>query len=232
MTDQSQNLSIPRSLFIFSLLYGGLVVLAGVLGTKIAEIGPFGSFGALHVEAGIFAFLQLVIISSAVAEVHGKATADKLVRFGFLPLILSMAMITIVIAVPHAPFWSQQDAFASLLGQGARMQLAGLISYGTSQTLNVYVFSKLGGGGNIGGFGSALWLRGLIAGLLSQIVDTILFITISFYGVRDAGSGDLMPIADIMTGQIIAKLVLVIVAVPILIPLLVKLMRYLDREKG
>ncbi len=232
MTDQSQNLSIPRSLFIFSLLYGGLVVLAGVLGTKIAEIGPFGSLGALHVEAGIFAFLQLVIISSAVAEVHGKATADKLVRFGFLPLILSMAMITVIIGIPHAPFWSQQDAFASLLGQGARMQLAGLISYGTSQTLNVYVFSKLSGNGNLGGFGSALWLRGLIAGLLSQIVDTILFITISFYGVRDQGTGALMPIADIMTGQIIAKLVLVIVAVPILIPLLVKLMQYLDREKG
>jgi queuosine precursor transporter len=232
MTDQSSNLSIPRSLFVFSLLYGGLVVLAGVLGTKLAEIGPFGSLGALHVEAGIFAFLQLLIISSAVAEVHGKHTADTLVRLGFIPLILSMVMITIVIALPFAPYWSQQDAFASLLGQGARMQLAGLISYGTSQTLNVYVFSKLGGNGSIGGFGSSLWLRGLIAGLLSQIVDTILFISISFYGVRDAGTGALMPIGDIMTGQIIAKLVLVIVAVPILIPLLVKLMRYLDREKG
>ena len=62
MTDQPQTLSIPRSLFIFSLLYGGLVVLAGVLGTKLAAIGPFGSLGTLFVESGIFAFLQLVII--------------------------------------------------------------------------------------------------------------------------------------------------------------------------
>ncbi len=226
MTDQPRNLIIPRSLFIFSLLYGGLVVLAGVLGTKLAEIGP------LHVESGIFAFLQLVIISSAVAEVHGKIVADALVRYGFIPLILSMVMITIVIAIPHASFWSQQEAFASLLGQGARMQLAGLISYGTSQTLNVYVFAKMKDGQISGRWGSAVWLRGLIAALLSQAVDTLIFITISFYGVKDPGTGALMPIWDIMTGQIIAKLALVALVVPVLITVLVRFMKYLDRNKS
>jgi queuosine precursor transporter len=219
MTDNhSTGTLIPRSLFVYALIYGGLVVLAGVLGTKIAEIGP------LHVESGIFAFLMLVVLSSAVAEMHGKDTADKLVRYGFLPLILSMALIFIVIRIPPAPFWTLQDQFAGILGQGARLQFAGLISYGISQTLNVYVFTKLKGEGT----GRAAWLRGLIAGLLSQALDTILFITIAFYGVVDPGSGQPMPIADIMTGQIIAKLTLVVVFVPILITLLVKLGRKLD----
>jgi queuosine precursor transporter len=31
---------MPRSLFIYSLLYGGMVCMAGVLGTKIVAIGP------------------------------------------------------------------------------------------------------------------------------------------------------------------------------------------------
>ena len=57
MTDnQASGTMIPRSLFVYALLYGGLVVLAGVLGTKISEIGP------LHVESGIFAFLMLVVL--------------------------------------------------------------------------------------------------------------------------------------------------------------------------
>jgi queuosine precursor transporter len=219
MTDSnSSGTLIPRSLFIYSLIYGGLVVLAGVLGTKIAEIGP------LHVESGIFAFLMLVVLSSAVAELHGKDTADKLVRYGFLPLILSMALIFIVIRIPPAPFWSLQDQFAGILGQGARLQLAGLISYGISQTLNVYVFTTLKGDGA----GRAAWLRGLIAGLLSQALDTVLFITIAFYGVVDPGSGQAMPIVDIMTGQIIAKLTLVVVFVPLLITACVRLGRKLD----
>jgi hypothetical protein len=49
--------SLPTSLFAFSLLYGGLVVLAGVLGTKIAALGHWPLVGDLAVESGIFAFL-------------------------------------------------------------------------------------------------------------------------------------------------------------------------------
>jgi queuosine precursor transporter len=217
-------LIIPRSLFAFSLLYGGLVVLAGVLGTKIAALGHWPLLGDLAVESGIFAFLMLVVMASAVAELFGQEVANRLVRYGFVPLIVSMLLLTLVIrVVPPAPFWGDQEAFARLLGQGARMQFAGLISYGTSQTLNVYVFSRLAGGR-----GRLLLLRAWVASLLSQVVDTLIFITISFAGVRD-GAGVLLPIGEIMGGQIVAKLVLSTIMVPPLIWVFVRLGRWLDR---
>jgi uncharacterized integral membrane protein (TIGR00697 family) len=178
----------------------------------------------LAVESGIFAFLLLVVLSSAVAELFGQATANRLVRFGFIPLIVSMVLLTLVInVVPPAPFWHDQDAFARLLGQGARMQFAGLISYGTSQTLNVAIFSRIAGGQ-----GRFLLLRAWIASMLSQIVDTVLFITISFYGVVDQ-TGQAMPIGQIMEGQIISKLLLSTIMVPPFIYLFVRLGRRLDR---
>lgn len=211
-------LAIPRSLFAGALLYGGLCVLAGVLGTKLASLGHWPLLGDLAVESGIFAFLLLVVMASAVAELFGQDMANKLVRFGFVPLIVSMVLLTTVIhAVPPAPFWTDQDAFARLLGQGARMQFAGLISYGTSQTLNVYLFSRIAGGR-----GRLLMLRAWLASMLSQVVDTILFITISFYG-QD------LPIVSIMEGQIISKLVLSTIMVPPLIWVFVRLGRWLDR---
>ncbi|HCF25444.1 MULTISPECIES: queuosine precursor transporter [unclassified Novosphingobium] len=217
---QNQSAAFPRSLFVYSLLYGGLCVLAGVMGVKLASLGHWPVLGDLAVESGIFAFLFLVIISSAVAELYGQDRANQLVRFGFVPLIVSMVMLTLVIrVVPPASFWSDQDAFAKLLGQGVRMQFAGLISYGTSQTLNVYLFSRIAGGQ-----GKALVLRAWVASLLSQIVDTILFITISFYG-QD------MPLGQIMEGQIISKLVLSTIMVPPLIVVFVKLGRWLDRPQ-
>lgn len=217
MRSSAGDVSIPKSLFVFSLLYGGLCVLAGVLGTKIASLGHWPVLGDLAVESGIFAFLLLVVMSSAVAELFGQATANRMVRYGFIPLIVSMILLTIVIRlVPPAPFWNDQDAFARLLGQGARMQFAGLISYGTSQTLNVYLFSRL-----LGGQGKQLMVRAWIASLLSQVVDTILFITISFYG-QD------MPLMQIMEGQIISKLVLSTIMVPPLIVVFVRLGRWLD----
>jgi uncharacterized integral membrane protein (TIGR00697 family) len=219
MSLSSPTPQVPRALFAFSLLYGGLVVLAGVLGTKLASLGLWPVLGSLAVESGIFAFLMLVVLSSAVAELYGRDTANRLVRFGFVPLIVSMCLLMLVIhVVPPAVFWKDQDAFARLLGQGARMQFAGLISYGTSQTLNVYVFSRLAGSG---GVGRALWLRAWLASLLSQAVDTMLFISISFLGTG-------LPVLAIMTGQIISKLLLSTIMVPPLIYVFVALGRKLD----
>ena len=142
-----------------------------------------------------------------------------------LGLIVSMILLmTVIHVVPPAPFWHDQDAFARLLGQGARMQFAGLVSYGTSQTLNVAIFSRMAGGR-----GKLLLLRAWIASLLSQVVDTVLFISISFYGVVDQASGQPMPIGAIMEGQIISKLLLSTIMVPPFIWLFVRLGRRLDR---
>lgn len=222
------TITIPRALFIMSLLYGGLAVLAGVLGTKLAWLGHWPLLGDLAVESGIFAFLLLVVMSSAVSELYGQATANRLVRYGFIPLIVSMVLLTVVIRiVPPAPFWGDQDAFARLLGQGARMQFAGLCSYGISQTLNVYLFSKLAGGRMARSGGKLLIVRAWISSVLSQIVDTVIFITISFYGTVDA-AGRAMPIGTIMEGQIVSKIVLSTIMVPPFIWLFVRLGRKLD----
>jgi queuosine precursor transporter len=204
---------MPRSLFIYSLIYGGLCVLAGIIGTKIVGIGP------LVVEAGIFAFLQLVVLSSAVSELHGQKTATQLVRYGFIPLILSAAMIWMVIAMPAAGFWKDQDSFQKILGQGSRMMIAGLISYGISQTLNIAIFERLKSG-----TGSFVWLRGMIAAVASQIVDTTLFITIAFYGKEG------YDLTAMLYSGITAKVFLSIVMVPPLIQLAVSLGRKLDSE--
>ncbi len=202
---------MPRSLFIYALTYGGLVCMAGVLGTKIVAIGP------LTVEAGIFAFLQLVVLSSAVSELHGSETATKLVRYGFIPLVISAILIQLVIAMPPASFWTQQAAFAGILGQGSRMMVAGLISYGISQSLNVALFDRLKNG-----TGKLVWLRGMIAAVVSQIVDTGIFLTIAFFGV--------LPLMPLLISGVTAKVILSVIMVPPLIQLAVTWGRKLDQS--
>jgi uncharacterized integral membrane protein (TIGR00697 family) len=204
--------AVPKSLFAFALFYGGMVTTAGVLGVKQVALGP------LAVEAGIFAFLLLVVMGSAVAELHGRKTADTMVRWGFVPLIVAALLIRLVLVLPTDPgmYPPAVAAFPIVVGQGARMMIAGLIAYGTSQTLNVLIFSKLAGG-----TGRLVWLRGMIASAVSQVVDTLLFITISFYGER--------PILGLMAGQMLTKVVLSVILVPWLITLFVALGRKLDQ---
>lgn len=206
--------ALSPSLFFFAIFYGGMVCIAGVLGNKQVSIGP------LAVEAGIFAFLLLVITSSAVAELHGAQTANRLVRIGFVPLLVSMALSMVVWALPPSPSMdpAYRDAFQLMMGQTWRIWLGGVVAYGTSQTLNVTLFAWLKGREGA----QMLWLRAAIASILSQIVDTLLFVTIAFYGV--------FPIGELLLGQMIAKVVLSAALVPSLIYVFIALARRLDAK--
>ena len=206
--------AISPSLFAFSIFYGGMVCIAGVLGNKQVALGP------LAVEAGIFAFLLLVVTSSAIAELHGRTLANRLVQIGFVPLIASMLLTFLVLAVPASPEMpaDRQAAFSLMMGGTWRIWLGGIIAYGVSQTLNVTLFSALKGreGARL------LWLRAGVASVLSQIVDTLLFVTIAFLGV--------FPIGQLLLGQMLAKVVLSALLVPALIYVFVGLGRRLDGE--
>lgn len=208
MATPASDLAIPRPLFALALLYGGMTCTAGVLGSKQVGLGP------LAVEAGIFPFLMLVAISSTVAELYGRKVADRLVRFGFIPLTTAILLTWIVIQLPTDPgmYEPAKAAFPIVLGQSTRLMIAGIISYGVSMTLNVLIFDKLASVG-----GRLVAVRGAIASVLSQIVDTMIFITVGFLGVR--------PIGDLILGQALAKVVLSIVFVPLFIMLLVRLAR-------
>jgi len=211
MTTEPAAPPIPRSLFAFSIFYGGMVCIAGVLANKQVALGPLG------VEAGIFAFLLLVASSSAVAELFGRATANRLVLIGFAPLIFSMLLAWLVLQLPaaHDMPADRLSAFETIMGSTPRIWAGGIVAYGTSQILNVSIFSALRQPG-----GQLLWLRAAIASILSQIVDTFLFITISFYGE--------FPIGNLLIGQMLAKIVLSAVLVTPLVYLFVWIGRRLD----
>lgn len=207
--------AIPPSLFAFSLLYGGMVTLGGVLGAKQVALG------ALAVEAGIFPFLTLVAISSGIAELHGPAVAARLVRYGFAPLVAAILLTLFVLRLPTDPgmYEPAKAAFPVILGQSWRMMAAGILAYGVSVTLNIRIFDRLRAA-----TGRLAPVRGFVAAALSQIVDTLIFISVSFYGVR--------PILDLMLGQMLAKVVLSAVLVPAVIWVVVRLGRRLDQPGG
>ena len=214
MTDASsdQPRAIPLSLFALSIFYGGMVCIAGVLGNKQVALGP------LAVEAGIFAFLLLVVTSSAVAELHGRSIANRLVLIGFVPLIVSLLLSVLVLAIPASPQMdpARLSAFETIMGSTPRIWIGGITAYGISTFLNVTIFSRLKAREGAG----LLWLRAGIASVLSQVVDTLIFITIAFYGV--------FPIGELLLGQMLAKVVLSALLVPPLVYVFVALGRSLD----
>ncbi len=216
-------LRIPRALFVYLLLYGGMTVLAGVMAYKQVALWPT----ALAVESGIFAFLLLVVISSTVAQLYGDALARRLVWWGFLPLLVSSLLMQLVLALPASVEMVQfrgEDltAFERVHSQLWRVWMAGPAAYIVSLLLNVWIFSRLRGSGDSGTFG--IMVRGAIASALSQALDSVIFITLAFYGEFD--------ITGLLIGQVLAKVALSIVLVPPLIAGGVALARRLDSRPG
>ena len=132
---------IPRSLFVLAIFYGGMVPLGGFLGAKQVALGP------LAVEAGIFPFLTLIAVSSAIAQLHGKAVANRMVYYGFVPLVIAILLAFFVLQLPTDPgmYEPAKEAFPVIVGQSWRMMAAGILAYGTSVTLNIWIFARLAG---------------------------------------------------------------------------------------
>ena len=214
-------LPVPRALFVYLLLYGGMTVLAGVMAYKQVALWPTN----LAVDSGIFAFLLLVVISSTVAQLYGDARARQLVWWGFLPLLVSSLLMQLVLALPASSEMVQfraddLTAFERVHSQLWRVWMAGPAAYIVSLLLNVWIFSRLRGSGGSGTLG--IMVRGAIASALSQAIDSVIFITLAFYGE--------FAIGNLLVGQVLAKVALSIVLVPPLIALGVSVARRLDEK--
>ena len=118
-----------------------------------------GALWGLAVEAGIFAFLILVVVMSARSpSCTARRRPNRLVRFGFVPLIVAMLLIQFVLQLPTDPgmYEPAKEAFPIILGQGWRMMARGhrrLRRLADAQHLDFLQADR--------GDGRLLWLRGV-----------------------------------------------------------------------
>ncbi len=204
-----------KSLDVYVLLaatFVGALVTANLISSKIVTIG------GLVVPAGVLAYSITFAVTDTVCEIWGRRATQALVNAGFLVLLLVWALVSLAIAVPAAPFWSGQEAYAGVLGSAHRIILASLAAYAVSQTLDVFQFHWLKERFR----GRHLWLRNNASTLVSQTVDTTVFVTLAFYGE--------FPILPLIAGQLVVKYVIALVDTPIVYALVFLVRRRLPPE--
>ena len=155
--------AMPLGLFVYTLIYGGMTVLAGVLAYKQVQLWPT----ELAVESGIFAFLLLVVISSTIAQLYGEKLANRIVWWGFIPLLIASLLMQLVLNLPASVEMVEfrgEDlaAFERVHATLWRVWMAGPAAYIVSLLLNVWIFSRLRGSSQSTSTVS-LMMRGAIA---------------------------------------------------------------------
>lgn len=154
-------------------LFVGLLILANIVAVKLVSIGEFAILPAAVV---IYIFTYPII--DVIVEVYGKEQAKQTVRAGLITQVIALVFISITVALPSASFWQGQTSFETILNGSLRVIAASLISYFISQNLDVYVFDRLKKKHGT----KKLWLRNNASTMVSQLVDTSIFITIAFAG--------------------------------------------------
>lgn len=181
-----------------SLFIGGLII-ADVLASKIIMIG------SLTVSAGVLAYSITFTCTDILGEVFGKEKTRKVVMAGFITKVLVLVLMQISILWPAAVFWKDQAAYETVLNAGSRIVIASIFAYLTSQFTDVWIFSKIKEKTE----GKYLWLRNNVSTIISQFIDTVIFITIAFYGVYPNNV-----VLSIIIGQWFIKILVALIDTP------------------
>ena len=173
----------------YDLLLGGFVAVllcSNLIGPgKTVRVDlPLGI--ALSFGAGNLFFPVSYIFDDVLTEVYGYARARRAIWCGFAAMLFATLMSNLILrlpADPHEPYNSTlQPALAVVFGSTWRIALGSMLAFWLGDFVNSYILAKL----KIATRGRALWLRTIGSTVVGELVDSIVFYPIAFYGIWTA----------------------------------------------
>ncbi len=203
-----------RYYFILLGLFVASLTSSNYLAAKIATLGTIGGFSLL-IPAGVVAYAATFTITDIMSEVYGRRAAATAVFVGFITQLLIPFYSFTAIVLPTAPF---QHGYAEFLYRffsvAPNIVIASIIAYLISQNHDIWAFHwwrKLTRG-------KYLWLRNNASTVVSQLIDTVLFITLAF-GIIPSMLGEIaVPWALIpfmILGQYVVKVLIALLDTPV-----------------
>ncbi len=165
----------PRFKYLDALTTAFVVILlvSNLVAQKVCIIGPFAVSGA------VLLFPITYIFGDVFTEVYGFAASRRAIWLGFFGTALLYLVAAIVIHLPPAPGWKNQDAFATVFGFIPRILAASLVAFWAGEFANSYTMARL----KLLTNGRRLWTRTIGSTVVGQAVDTVLVITLTFAGI-------------------------------------------------
>lgn len=139
---------------------------------KVANIAGF------NVGAGILFFPISYVFGDILTEVYGYARARKVVWAGFGALIFASIMSTVIVKLPPASTWPNQQVYETVFGQTPRIALASLVAFWMGEFTNSFVLAKM----KIWTRGRMLWTRTIGSTIAGEAVDSLVFYPLAFLG--------------------------------------------------
>jgi queuosine precursor transporter len=168
-----------------------------------AKIGDF-SIGELTITApvAVLIFPFTFQITDIVNEFFGRKETHRMIFIAFISQIFMTIFIWFSIELQSAPFWGldwgstpeeAQQFWNNFFGSTIRITAASWISFLITENLDALIYSKVRKLTK----GKNLWIRNTVSDVPMLAIDSLIFVTIAFYGVFD--------IWPVIIGQILTK---------------------------
>ena len=190
----------------FDVLVNGFVVallISNLVAPKLTQIGGFVFSGAQLL------FPLTYIFGDVFTEVYGYAGSRRAIWTGFMAQGLLVLLGAVIVALPPAPGWKDQECFAKIfgiLGFLPRLALASLIAYWAGEFANSFTMAKV----KLLTKGKYLWTRTIASTAVGQAVDTTVFLTLAFGSKLDAST-----IVSLIISSYLFKVIYEVLATPL-----------------
>ena len=158
------------------------IILANLQGPKLTII-----FG-VETTLGVIFYSSIFFATDVLSENYGKAEANKAVRMGFAVSVIVLVMLSLALMYhpsdrPGTADFSNgiHNAFATILNFTPRFIAGSLLAYIISQSFDVWMFHQIR---KVTGE-KWLWLRNNLSTMSSQVIDTLIFSLVAWWGTVD-----------------------------------------------
>ncbi|MEN9389916.1 MAG: hypothetical protein RLZZ283_16 [Candidatus Parcubacteria bacterium] len=183
-------------------IYVACIIITNVLVFKIAayDLGVV----TLYATAPTLIYAVNFLIADIVNERFGRKEVLKMIGVAAFIQVCVAVFTWIAVALPAAPFWTEQMVYEQMFGSTLRIAIAQVLTFVVVESLDAYVFHYFREMTQ----GKHLWMRGLFSTIPAMLLDTVIFFTAAFYGV--------MPIAPVITAVVILKWIVGVIDTPFL----------------
>jgi len=188
----SQFLVIYAVILFFFRKWGkeGLLIwtVLSVVFANLQVIKLVSLFG-LDATLGNILYVSSFFVTDAISEFYGKKEAQKAMYLSLFTLILYMCFGQFAVSfTPLAYDTTGHDALKILFSFSPRIIIASFVCYWFSQTIDITVYHKMTE------LNLSLWKKNLWSTILSQLVDSFLFVFIAFWGAFKGSLMEQLPI--------------------------------------
>lgn len=152
----------------------------GTLLGNIAVCKNVDIFG-VATTAGNVLYASTFLVTDILSEKYGKKDAAKAVLYSFSVMVLWLLGTQLILWFTPNENDYINESLKVVFGLVPRITIASLAGFIISQNLDVFLYHLIWS--KTGGTKAKLWLRNNGSTLTSQLIDTVIFTTLAFWGV-------------------------------------------------